>query len=707
MFLWAAGDRLAAQQDTSSIFKMSLAELLNLSVEVSTASKSASSSEEAPAAVFVITREDIERLGLATLGEALNYVPGFTVGRSIQTGQQKSIYVRGEVSSLSEGVLILYDGQRLNDGITGGALALTSDYALDNIKQIEVIRGPVSALYGANAFVAVVNLIPYRPQEIHRSLVSAQAGNRDWLAVRGHHAWSLGAHVRAAVHGSFQRLDDPVRQRTVQQQIFDTTAGTFVPREFPGRVNLEKNDLLSLSASLSWKGMDLDAQFSKAEGRDYWGLGTPVKEDSLQNSHANANLRLGTRYVTGFGRNNRLTVLGSYAIHRAENAYKVENFRSVLYPGFDPPGSASIFEADLKTSTFNAESYIEWNFSRVHRTVAGVNVQADLIDAVDNSTAILDTDGDGIFDSVAADDTLDTILKRQTRSVFAFFAQHTWTPWPRLSVTGGARWDRYSDFGRSLNPRLTVVLKPADRWILKGMYGRAFRAPSFFETHQSDFSSAGNRLVQNPDLEPETIETFEVQLTFKPKESLVCWANAYYNDVQDVIRPVEFEQSGVPTQSKWQNAGSRDWSGVELGVRYVPRRFFSLFANYSYTKTDDEKIEDVEEPVSGLPGHAFNFGISVSRGRATLNINGFSRFGWNDVPADTSPHMILDRMELPDYLILNARLTVENVWKSVALFVDVRNVLDRRSYFNDDRIYVPQGISGNNRRLAAGLTYSF
>lgn len=706
-FLWIAGERLAAQEDTSSIFKLSLAELMNLSVDVSTASKSASSAEEAPAAVFVLTREDIDHMGLTTLGEALNYVPGFTVGKSIQSGQQKSIYVRGEFSSLSEGVLILYDGQRLNDGITGGPLAFTSDYALDNIRQIEVIRGPVSALYGANAFVAVVNLIPYRPHEARRSFASVLAGNRGSFSLQGTRSWLLSEQVHAVLHGSFRRLDDAVPQRAVRQQIFDSTSGSFVTREFSGRRNLEKTDQLSLGTSVSWKDLVVDAQFDQSDSRNNWGLGTPVREESLQNSHANTNLRLGTRYVAGFGTGNRLTFLGGYAFHLAENVYKVENFRSVLYPGFDPPGSASIFESDLRTSTINAESYVEWNFSRVHRSVAGINVQADLIDAVDNSTAILDTDHDGIFDSVAADDTLDTILKRQTREVYALFVQHTWTPWERLSMTGGARWDHYSDVGSSLNPRVTLVIKPANRWILKGMYGRAFRAPSFFETHQSDFSSAGNRLVQNPDLAPETIETIELQLMFRPRASLLFWVNTYYNDVQDVIRPIAFQQSGVPTQSKWQNAGSRDWTGVEFGVRYAPLRSFSLFANYSYTRTDDERTEDVEEPVSGLPKHALNFGLNVRRGKATLNINGFSRFAWNDVPADTTQQMILDRVNLVDYLVLNARLSVENIWKTVTLFVDARNILDQRFYFNDDRVYIPQGIPGNSRRFAAGMTWNF
>ncbi len=702
----SAPEKLMAQ-DSTSIFRLSIEDLMNLSVEISTGMKSSTTSDEVPAAVFVITREDIDRMGLLTLGDALNFVPGFTVGKSIQSGQQKNIYVRGEFSSQSQGILFLYDGQRLNDGISGGAVAFNTDYALDNIKQIEVVRGPVSALYGANAFVAVVNLIPYRPDEITISSFSARAGNRGSLWLNGNQKLSLPGNVDAIIYASFQGLDDVIPQRTIHQEVFDSVSGSFIPRVFSNRLNSEKATLLNIGSSIIYKQLEIDAYFNRSKAFNNWGSGTSVR-DSFQNEHLARNVRVDSKFITGFLKNHRLTFLGSYASHKAQNIYKVENFRTVLSPGFNPPGSASIFESDLSTSTINIESYAEFNFSARHRTIIGANLQKDFIFNIDNSTAILDRNGDGIFDAVAADDTLDTVFREKTQNIFAAFLQHTFSPMKLVAFTGGARLDKYSSFGARLSPRLTFVLQPNEQWTLKGMGGRAFRVPTFFETNRSDFNIlSGNRLIENPNLRPETIETGELQLTYKPHEAFSFTINAFHNDVQHVIRQVAIEQSGVPTQSKWENAGSRDWSGFEMGLQFSLRNHLSVSANYSYTQTADEKVANKEDPVFGIPKHSFNFGINMTGGKFNLNLNGSSRFGWNDVPAYDSSTVRLERINLVPYTILNARLTAKNIWKSLTLSLDVRNILDQKYYFTDDRIFVPQGIAGNSRRFVFGAQYTF
>lgn len=706
--LYGLGLPLMAQQDSSGLFRLSIEDLLNLSVEVSTALKSASRTDEAPASVHVITREEMDNMGLMTLGEALNHVPGFTVGKSIQGGQQKNVYVRGEFSSFSEGILVLYNGQRLNDGITGGAFVFTADYTLDNIKQIEVVRGPVSSLYGANAFVAVVNLIPYRADEAVPSIVSLQAGNSKSLAVQGRHRLDLTGGVDVSVFGSLRKIDAHLPQRATHQSLFDSSSGTMVPRVFSDRVNLEKTDLFHVGTSVSWKKFEVDAAYSASENRNHWGVGAARRQDSLQNIHDNANLRLGAKYASRFMTSNRVTVLAGYSNHRSENVYRIENFRSVLVTGFDPPGHLSILESDLATSTINLESFAEINWSSDHHTVAGGNLQTDFIDQIDHSTAVLDVDGDGIFDSFTADDTLDTIFDSEKRTVYAAFVQHTWSPWQMLHVTGGARFDHYSDFGGSLNPRLTFVFHPWTKWFLKGMYGRAFRAPTFFETHQSDFTSiGGNRLSENPDLKPETIETFEMQSIFTPDERLSVSVNVFYNDIQHVIRPVTVGPGGVPTQTRWENSGSRDWLGVEVGARFSVRKHFSLFANYSYTQTADEKSGNAEEPVYGIPTHALNVAVNLSHRNVNLNVHSNTRLAWNDVPEFSNANMVLTRIDLASYTVVNARLQIKDVWRSMTLTVDARNILDQRYYFNDDRIFVPQGIAGDPRRIEVGVRYAF
>ncbi|MBL7960554.1 TonB-dependent receptor, partial [bacterium] len=155
------------------------------------------------------------------------------------------------------------------------------------------------------------------------------------------------------------------------------------------------------------------------------------------------------------------------------------------------------------------------------------------------------------------------------------------------------------------------------------------------------------------------------------------------------------------------NAGSRDWRGVEIDLQYAPQSNITFFGNYSYTQAADEKLADVEDPVYGIPQHSVNLALNLNRGKYNLNLNAFSRFGWNDVPALNSPTVKLDRIDLVPYTIVNARFLVKNIWKSLTLSLDIYNILNRTSYFTDDRVFVPQAIAGNNRRFMAGVKVTF
>ncbi len=702
-----ASATVQAQQD-STLFALSIEDLLNLNVQISTALKSSTTPEDAPAAVFVITHEDLDQMGILTLGEALNIVPGFTVGKSIQNGQQKTIYVRGEFSSQSEGILLLTNGQRMNDGITGGGMAFHPDIPLDNIKQIEVIRGPASALYGANAFVAVVNLITTDAQDVSASDVSMQAGTNGNLAARGTVKIFSGSPVQAVLYGSLFRSDDPIPQRDIHQEILDTTTSSYVPFELANRVNVDQTEILNLGTSIRYGKLQVDGSFDRSTGRNNWGSGASDRRSGFQNYHTYQNIRWGAQYATDFSKGHRLHVLAGYAHHQAENVFRVENFRSILSPGFNPPGNKSIFESDLATSTVNWETYVELNFSRRHRMVTGINVHTDIIETIDNSTAILDLNGDGIFDAFSADDTLDTHFKNQTRANYGAFIQHTWAPVSSINITGGARLDHTAKFGSKINPRLALVVRPVTHWTAKAMYGRAYRTPTFFETNQSDFSTiGGSGLVVNPNLKPETIETYELQLTYSPVDNLSFHVNVFHNDIQHVIRPVPFNQAGIPTQSRWENAGSRDWKGLEAGCNFAWGRHLSGFVNYSLTQAADEQVPDVENPVFGIPKHSVNFGVNVGTRRWNLNVNANSRFGWNDVPQSDSGGIISERIDLKSYAVINTRFILRDVWRTLRLTLDVRNVLDQTAIFTDDRQSVPQGIAGNGRTFIAGLSYTF
>jgi len=139
---------------------MSLEELL--AVQVTTASCNPQTTTDAPASITVFTRSEIERMGLTTLAQLLNLVPGVQAMFESQEGRTNLLLGRGTPESYGQSFLLLLDGQRMNEHYTGGFTLANRVVPLSNVDRVEVIRGPGSALYGGNAFSGVINIISAR-----------------------------------------------------------------------------------------------------------------------------------------------------------------------------------------------------------------------------------------------------------------------------------------------------------------------------------------------------------------------------------------------------------------------------------------------------------------------------------------------------------------------------------------------------------------
>ena len=148
----------SASQVNEPLLELTLDELLGL--EINIASRSTNTVFAAPSSVSVFTRDDLKRMGVRSLEELLNYVPGVQVSRSQSTGVADTPSFRGRRTDQNSApsVLLLLDGRRLNSPVEGGGF-FNKLNNLDWVKQIEIIRGPGSTLYGANAFNGVINVI--------------------------------------------------------------------------------------------------------------------------------------------------------------------------------------------------------------------------------------------------------------------------------------------------------------------------------------------------------------------------------------------------------------------------------------------------------------------------------------------------------------------------------------------------------------------
>src|SRR5467141_3307339 len=163
------------QNPPTSLKQLSLEQLG--SVEVTTASKEPEQVWRTPAAIYVITQEDIRRSGAISMPDVLRLAPGLEIART--DSDHWAVGVRGFGGQFSKSLLVLIDGRSVYTPLFAGVYWQVQDTLLEDIERIEVIRGPGGTIWGANAVNAVINIITKRAQETHGTLVSTGGGNVD------------------------------------------------------------------------------------------------------------------------------------------------------------------------------------------------------------------------------------------------------------------------------------------------------------------------------------------------------------------------------------------------------------------------------------------------------------------------------------------------------------------------------------------------
>ena len=174
-FLFLFSFQALAAQPSSELKNLNLEQLGN--IEVTTASKEPEEVWETPAAIFVLTNEDIRRSGATSIPEVLRLVPGVEVSRGVSSTW--AIGIRGFGSSFSKSVLVLIDGRSVYTALFAGVYWDIQNVMLEDVDRIEVIRGPGGTIWGANAVNGVINIITKDAKDTHGGLVSAAAGNID------------------------------------------------------------------------------------------------------------------------------------------------------------------------------------------------------------------------------------------------------------------------------------------------------------------------------------------------------------------------------------------------------------------------------------------------------------------------------------------------------------------------------------------------
>lgn len=551
---------------------------------------------DAPASITVITNEQLAERRVNNLAQALEGVEGVDVGAGTDKTGGPNISIRGMPS---EYTLILIDGRRQNSAgnVTPNGFGGTQTSFIppvSAIERIEVIRGPMSTLYGSDAMGGVINIITRKV-------------NKAW-----------GGSV--TVEGTAQQ----------ESEFGDSYGGKFY---LSGPI---KNDLLGLALRGSSVHRDAsDISYIDNDGKretpimganpvqstvNTFGARlslTPNKShdivldvESGRQTYDNSRGQLGTLGDGGYSKEQKykrdqwsLAHTGRYAFGIWETSFlhnKTETVGRLIPPGVSGAGTPR----NLETTSKVLDTKLITPWANHLTTFGGQYWKADLMDGV-----------------VA--DKFDFTQK-------ALFVEDEWSLTDDFKLTLGGRYDRHSVFGGKFSPRIYGVWNASSEWTIKGGVSNGYKTPRV-EQLASGINGFGRQgklpLIGNPDLRPETSRSTELGFNFDDAEQrYAAGITFFHNSFKDKIASGDAipncTYTGAPNQLGCLNVGN--WptvpefsqsinidkattQGLELNGRFKINQEWSTSANYTYTKSKQKSGENIGQPLTDTPKHAANF----------------------------------------------------------------------------------------------------
>lgn len=562
-----------------------LAEFYGSAEMVSIATGTAQPLRESPAIASVITAADISAIGATELNEVLEAVPGLHVGVS-GVGYKPIFSIRGIHTQTNPQVLVLVNGIPIKNVFDGSLGAAWGRMPVTGIARIEVIRGPGSALYGADAFSGVINIITKSAADVRGLEIGARRGSfdrSDQYLQWGGDIGGFDSYFYLERHHS----DGPHRTISADAQTtLDALFGSSVSLA-PGPANLDR-DNTEARADISRGYWRLRGGFQEVNDI---GVGAGVSQ-ALDPVGRGDGRRLSADLSYDnprFGNNFGLT--GTLSYYNVENLARLRLFPPGAFGGMFPDGVLG--NPDVYERHYRGELSGLYTGIAQHRLRLGGGYRKEDLYRVDESRNYTLVDIGPPFGTVPFPlgglvDVTDiaAFVREENRTVAYAFAQDEWNFRRDWTLTGGARVDNYSDFGTTVNPRLALVWQTSYALTTKLLYGRAFRAPSFQELYA--VNNPAN--LGNSSLQPETIDTLELGFNWDPGRGLRSAVNVFYYKMDKIIR---FAPDPAPsTSTTAQNTGSQTGYGLEAELAWQAARRLRLSGNYAYQKSTDNTTHD-------------------------------------------------------------------------------------------------------------------
>ena len=577
----------------------------------------------APASISVIAQKELQQKNYTNLGEALSGVEGVDVrGGTGKTGGL-DISIRGMPSNYT---LILIDGIRQNASSDTtpngfGTLDTAMMPPLSAIDHIEVIRGPMSTLYGSDAMGGVINII-------------TKKGGDEWHgginighSVQEHSKWGDSSQIGFYTSGPLvnNTLDLALRGNFTHRQGSSITSlsnsgnDTRVPYptksdnyNFGGRLNYKISDKNTL-----WIDGETARQTYDNRNGQLGPVGTSGGGYTDELRYQRQKVMLGHDTDLSFG---RWSSSLSYAV--TENKGRLLTARTLSTANKSLAGN----DRELKNTNTIFDTNVVTPLGEDHLLqIGGQYWDARLKDGI-----ILANSGD--------------TFRQKT---WALFAEDDWQLLDPLSLTWGARYEKHDSFGGHLSPRAYLVWNAIDNWTVKGGVSTGYKTPSLSQLHNGVSGVAGNGLVStvgNPNLKPETSVNYETGLYYENESNVKANITGFINNFRNAIESETLDDSTY----SYRNVGRAITQGIEFATSFpvwTPDVVLNL--NYTYT---DSKQRGGDNPGASLSNTARQMANARINWAATADLNTWMMVEYHGkTPRYTSNYSNLSKLQKAVY----------------------------------------------------------
>jgi len=655
----AAEDPDASRPKQSALTGLSLDELSGIKVEtVYGASKHDQDTVDAPSSVSIVTADDIKKSGYRTLTEILNGVRGFytTSDRSYSYIGVRGFSRPGDYGGRT---LITIDGHRMNDALYGQAFNGT-EFVLDVdlIDRVEVIRGPGSSLYGNNAFFCVINVITRRGRDFKGAEASGTYASYDTATGRLSYGNRFKNDVEMVVSGDYFHSDG--HDRLFYPEFSDVNQG------FADHVDSSHGG--SAFGSISYRDFSLEGGFvqrAKMVPTAAYGAAFDDPRNSVLDERAFADLKFQHEFEQDWQLSTRLY----YDHYRYDGDTPIPEY---AYADPHYPGQITLnYDRDQQES-LGGETQVTKALFEDNRLTSGVEYRHDF--KLDQQNFDLAPP----VSFVHANLTADTV---------GVYVQDEYRLFHDLLLNAGARYDYFSSFGDTLNPRAAIIYKPWTDSTFKAIYGRAFRAPNAYEMY---FEAPG--YSSNQQLQSETIQSYELVYEQKLTAGARMTASLFYNDIHNLIDSGT-NGSGAYVFGNLSDATSR---GGEL--EFDGRWAKGWHARLGYTYADARDAATGQR-LSNSPEHVAKLNLTAPLWREQVFLN-VEVLG-------LSARQTVQSAEVGGYSLVNVTLFSREIIKGLEASAGIYNLFDQHYSDPVSSEFQQAAIRQDGRTFRLKLTYRF